>query len=373
MIPPHWTLYVDESGDFDDLLKPVAVAALLVKSGLGAEQVFRQAKSTLEAQLPEVPWPPHATVLRWPLAWCAWARQTPASALGAAARQVDDTLEVRWPEAWPKARRELGRGHYPAAADGVGLATFAAHAVCSAPQAWATLAKRSDAARDLMGQTFSAATAALQLQANDVYCVLAAEAVTPIAAAATQQDRYLALLAAAVARGADAAVHHDGTDVEVHLHVLGRRIRDGQGGTKHMTGDDLVSLCRHLDPTARLLTNGAGIPSAGRRARIGGCQVHRFDSQIPVALAYADWLANSVYRAARPGSGQLLAELQDSLTQRTVPSWAVGQPPLPTIAAGDPAHSWLQACRTGHAVPPATAMARWAGEQALLWQPVVTK
>jgi hypothetical protein len=80
------TLFADESGDFDSADEQAFVVAGLLVGGADSPRGQAVLRERIEAALPGVPWPPHATELRRP---GGWLRAQPGAADPALQRALD--------------------------------------------------------------------------------------------------------------------------------------------------------------------------------------------------------------------------------------------------------------------------------------------
>lgn len=347
----RWTLYLDESGDFDEPLDPVAVGGLLLRDDLVATS-SRSLAAGLKKALPWLPWPLHAGLINQPaymaLVTDAWLRSPDAATAPAGMpielmrasadatehfRRVAPTEYASLAAAY-EGRRKLNFGSLTGLGNRLAQARpqTAAALRNAGRAAWAQV---RDVPRSLAGG------------GKEVTWLLAASETELGDAAASADARYFAGLEALLHRLVALLTRLGGRHV-VGVKALARDVWEPQiSKARPLRPQD-------LDPVIRLVSDAHAVV----RLRAEG--VEKFDAGTGVEFVLADFIANQARRALRqPGSPLRHVE---ELLELGCPVRS-GEPPRSHVAATGRALVFL---RTGTAGWTTTSR-RWAVEQAEEW------
>lgn len=361
---PKWYVHIDETGSFTAGTAG-AVVGLLTR-GEGPAALTDSLRATWKAEAPEVPWPPHATILRQPLAWAAWSAGDGPAEVSAAAKALDQALATQ--PNWAQARESLRRGHLPK----VTMSMLDAAARCRMPAAYAILARRSAQIQD-----FAKSLLASVARSGHAWVVSAAASETSEAPAGA--DRYLGQLGLLLRRAADAilAMERPGQH-ELRVRVLTRHVLDP------VLNQPVLLSMRHLNTACAQAANAPD--RCARLVRSDGPVTVRFvtdaaqafDEHLLPGFVLADSLANRVYGVL----GRFNCRIDDWCRRLdaacSVPCRLPGHPSiphgLPLTAAEGPPHLWLEGVRTGQidrsdpkGLSPLISQAAWTREQAQYW------
>jgi hypothetical protein len=372
-----WRLFIDETGDFDSPRAQVAVVGLLLNEASGWVDPGRM-KRALTAIAPEVPWPPHATVLRLPLAWAAWGPAAPSQPWEAAADAVRSLLRDQLPEDWAVLCTLVAGGKLPSGSGPRGDALrerLVRLAEKRAPGPMAVLRAHAAAVSNRM------ATLPREIQqgpdpasASVGWCLLAAESVIGDAIGADASgDRYTTMLVSLLRRVMDVLHACDAEGPERHEVRVGasrRGLHDLRlGVARPLAVADLSRAC--VAATGSDTREHRKGPS---RVRFIPEEVPRYDRQCPPGYVLADRAANSIFGVLRAdGSGRLEPWIA-SLERATSWGFRASTRRLPTTAATGEAERWMQARREPSGLVSESGAAHalymclpWAREQAERW------
>jgi hypothetical protein len=366
----HWSLFVDESGDFDDPEDDVVVAGLLL-SEERHPRLARRLRRALDEAVPEVPWPIHARLTRQPVMFALWPYRRAAEDLEAVHPLVAAAIaagRAEAGEALERALEALRQERAPAHEDLLALDRALAR---RAPAAHGYLLRRASATRAALArvaawlapeETSALAPAALFFPAGET---IRGDAIPRDASG----DRYLTVLEALFQRVADALLALGGSH-QVNVCPLSRRvsIRDVPGARRdpflrpeHIAG----AMARVTSPERRLARGEAWV-------RLNPGPVPHFDESVHPALVIADFLSNLAY-------GMIprhwpLARLLERLRDRVLLPVET-RPGLPNPAASGRARALLDSVRGGRGEDPGSldepGVRPWAREQALLWKAAI--
>ncbi len=372
-----WSLFVDESGDFDRDLglgreQRIVVGVLAQAEAVrGLEAGLRDA---LRASAPWIPWPPHATLLRRPVCHALWVgpwlgtaskrgRQRADAAIRA--RDVLErvaALETRALTAALQARPKADHARLRRLEDALERAD---------PSLWREVCTLAEDVRDRITQAF------LRLSRPPAEgalprCVLlaAGEAARGEEPASRLSGRYLPLLELLLERVADAltalGLRTGDHEHRVEAHLLGRDVEDD-------AHEERLPLDRgHVDQVFDATTGGGPVRRAAGVAvelALGG--VHAFDAQASPGLVLADFAANASLGPLSSSAG--LGTVRGLVAQNTGLPVEL-QPEVPSLlaAGGDARRRTLAARGRAAPSPPGQApLRRWASEQADAWAPVL--
>lgn len=327
-----WLLYTDESGDFDRAASPRVIVAFGLRDERSAE-LNASLRKTLEKTVPWVPWPIHATSVRWPPAHLLWRlafperRSTPAlTELCYESRvflqqHADLNLEPLIDEI-----RSLQRVRRLRQSEQL-LAEFVTALREGAPDLWKRLSSFASASyesvRHVLRETI------LVLQEQQTAMVLMA----PEGEAKARQPRGDAWLEAFEVLTQRAADIGELGSHRAALRVLGRRVRDPLvGQVVQVSHATLTGICKRV-----------GERLAGTsRPRVSVYDVLRWDRHTPAGAVVADWLANVTRTEFRHRD---LAEVKGRLSSRVGVDASGG--PLPNVAAVGSAAELLEQSRRG--------------------------
>ena len=354
-----WTVYVDESGNFEDFQDHVAVAGLLLSDDATGVSP-RALRTSLERAMPWFPWPLHASHVNQPayvaIAWhqrFGGAPTTGDAAFAGAAREAMarmaskeaerlaalvaafgagkrldisslDVLRRLLLREWPKLARELETG---------------------TRQAWALV---RDAARKL-----------LVGPGSEAWLVSASE--TGLGDAGTTTDeRYFGALEALLER-VHAVLQLRGGDHKVAVRVLARDVFDLR--IRH----DVRLMPQHVGEVIwRLMSDGPSV------VRLLCEEVADYDANVGIAFVFSDFFANRARRTLRDESRPLDSAERELAADLGV-SPRSGDPSRSHLAATGDALRFLRGLvQTGGAtareqLPWTLPRRRWAVEQAWEW------
>ncbi len=284
-----WILDVDETGDFSEGNVGYGVVGVLT-SVERRQQFVGRVRATWQREMPEVPWPPHATVLRQPLAWAIWGQTSAEPQLRVASLKVDQALQGD--SVWRSLRKDLDRATR-------GNETQHRHCIAkvaqTVPQALDVLEQRSAKALDLQTQILR--RVAEQCQS------LVVTASPASSTAVSTADRYLALLTTLIRRAADCVLAlPDHGQHELRVSAQQRGVVDpvlGPGIPMHIR--HLGTACEHAaQSTQRVIRKDCG-------------SVRLVPHAVPIFLAagedwevLADGAANRLYRIFQQPEQSLL-------------------------------------------------------------------
>jgi hypothetical protein len=342
MTEKKWSLYIDESGQFDDRNASVVVAGVLVQ-GLRSGRL--ELRERLERIAPGLPWPLHANRLGQP-AWiaAAVARDPPALCRDGAdfSQAKRDILAAFWhrirkqqPERTALVERELERGieNSKAVDAAKHLAGLMSRNECNA-----ALAMAGEIRAD-MARVFEA------VEADALHVLVAGESERDQAVAG---DRYLATLPAMTRRAAKIVAAQPGAAV-IHLHILTREVTDPVLDRKH----DLH--VRHLNPATSAGMHG--------RVRTATVEIAPYRGDVDPLFVFADFVAN---RALHPCSDrQSLTATESAIEMRLCRRPRSGQPPRSHLAATGLAEVIERGGPSATVTPSARV---WAVQQAEEWR-----
>lgn len=361
---PKWYVHIDETGSFTAGTSG-AVVGLLTR-GEGPAALTDSLRATWRAEAPEVPWPPHATVLRQPLAWAAWAAPGHRPDLAAAAAALDQALSDL--PAWAEARESLSRGRLPPTP--IGMLDTAAR--CRMPTAYATLARRSAQIQDFAKSLLSSVA-----QSGHAWVVSAAASETSEAPAGA--DRYLGQLELLLRRATDAVLAMERPGVhELRVRVLTRHVLDP------VLNQPVLFNMRHLNTACANASGSADRCSRMERSdgvvtvRLVTDAAQAFDEELLPGFVLADSLANRMYSVLRRFECRIDEWCNRLDAACGVPCRLPDHPTiphrLPLTAADGPPHLWLEDVRAGRisssdpkALSPLISQVAWTREQAVRW------
>lgn len=94
LMPKRWVVYIDESGDFDKASDCCLVSGVLYELGEG-ETPFSlnlELETSLEANFPELSWPPHASQMNTDACWLLWRYAYERAAMPEAFKEILEAL-----------------------------------------------------------------------------------------------------------------------------------------------------------------------------------------------------------------------------------------------------------------------------------------
>jgi hypothetical protein len=367
--PTHWTLYVDESGNFADVDDDVTVSGLLIRDDVPGLSV-NEVKRALENVVPGFPWPWHARLIN-NAAWVALVladRGLPPDHpnpdirwLSDAVRRVNDRFAERFGSRYAAIRARLSseesgdirledlsdferilRNEYPSELDA--LRAHIRRARTAVKQFAAGLATRA-------GSPVDSAAAVLVFSSE----TLRGDARTEPESALGDR-RYFRLLEVLVDRTAALLARRGGMH-ELSLDISQRRLIEPQllRPTKQLP----LHVLREL---SQLIAKWRPV------VRIVASAVTPFDRHIGMRFVVADFAANRGRRALRQGSTPLTiveseVEVDMGLRVRS------GNPGRSHLAASGEAYDLCQSPRPEPqaALPTVWPRRRWACEQAWEW------
>jgi hypothetical protein len=363
-MPTKWSLFVDESGQFEGG-DPSVVAGVVV---VGHPDAY--AGGRLRALLADIwgpgPWPPHAAHSNLPASRVLYAAHADhrdmragrfAADLRPAIRDLTAVLERTPLQSRLSSIRD---GALPTYAD-----CEAAHALLRREPSYATLRSVGEAQDTAMGQLVEMVCA---MSGGVVVAAFADEGPPGPAPAPLQlrEDAYVRALRVVIERVSRLAGAHD-----AECFVLTRDVEAGGLGKIGMQG----FLLRPL------LEQAAAVAGSPVRLRAGGATLRYRDNERQGAPLHplhviADWLANKLRSAAGRfdgGYASLEATLVKDLlpgpaTLRRVPSRAPALGALPTLAVAGGPEDAVRVALSG-AAPAVAALGapRWAWDQAHEW------
>ncbi len=351
----RWYLYVDETGDFAAGNSTCGVTGLLVDHSLHA-QSLRRVRSAWEALVPEVPWPPHSTTLRRPLAWVAWQGRGRRAGWRQAALALQDLLADL--PAWSDIRAAILAGK--SISDGA-MHLCQSHALLHGHMHYQVLAQRGREVRDVQ-------TELLRILAESGHLRVV------VAAPADKQprdagDAYLGLLAALLRRAGDAVLNLAGAgEHELFAVVLGRDVWDERLHLRvHLARPHLADACvaAAQDPLACMHRDAVHVNLLPDR-------VLRFDAEAPEFSMLADAAANRTFGVLQVATHDLASRCAAITRATAVPcSLPGGTLPL-TASDGLPQDHIEVARRGGHLAESRRQLTLskafpWAREQAGMW------
>lgn len=337
--PRRWTIFIDESGDFDAPGAAVAIAGILLAET--SETSADALRRGLERALPDIPWPPHAAHVNQ-TAWVAViladqacnppAPGAPPAAL--AAREAVAEFSRHSPVDLGQVQADLRLGRRP---DFAAIKRLSKHLRDTLP----VLARRIDGfALEAWAQVRAVAA---RLAADADASLLASGEAWAGAVGSGPDERYFGLLEATLSRA---------------VHLLCRRRTPDRLGVRALERDvhepaidePIPLLPRHLGEVARRL------PSEGTSVvRVVPEHVCRYDRRVDIRFVLADFAANRARRVL--GDARLpLVEAEHLLGDVGLPVRS-GTPPRTHLAA---------AGALGQPAAPPRAC-QWAREQAEEW------
>ncbi len=364
---PKWYVHIDETGSFTAGTAG-AVVGLLTR-GDGPAALTDSLRATWRAEAPEVPWPPHATVLRQPLAWAAWSAPGHRPDLAAAAAALDHSLSSL--PAWEMARDRLRLGRLPATP----IDMLDATARCRLPAAYATLARRSAEVQEFAKQLL------ITVAEGGGAWVVSATADTASETTDTPQDadRYLGQLELLLRRATDAVLAMERPGVhELRVRVLTRHVLDP------VLNQPVLFNMRHLNTACANASGSADRCSRMERSdgvvtvRLVTDAAQAFDEDLLPGFVLADSLANRMYGVLRRFDCRIDEWCNRLDAACGVPCRLPDHPSiphrLPLTAADGPPHIWLEGVRAGRisssdpkALSPLISQVAWTREQAVRW------
>ncbi len=345
----RWTLFVDESGNFNKPSAHVLVAGVCIPARIDAG--FSVAfKHYVQKEAPLVPWPPHRTYMQRPSMYVLWYDARPdanlTDALTQALKDAHTLFSARAADAQSRAAEALKSGAEPKWDDVKSLDRVFKEHQPNGYEAVNRYAEDTNAAVASVLRTLLQER--LNLTPNDEaqpFAVFSSE--TMLGDAASADDRYLQLLECLLERLADEFIRRGGEHT-VDLNVASRHILDPTtGNIGPLSRTRLGQLSQSGNKNVRLLPN----------------KIWKYDANVDAGLVVADAISNYLFTrthyASLPGS-----EIQSLIQDYFSFDANAGSPALPQISASGIARQSVQAreLRQGE---PGTRV--WAMEQASAW------
>lgn len=358
----EWRLYIDETGSFDRREEVVAVVGILIREGTphGTPGVIR---ATIERELPLLPWPPHAALLRSRsvhllIAHGRWhAGDLPG--MGISKELADlavDRLRRARPEVLARAREALRNGRYPRRSDSKALD----RELRLAPESQWAVDEWIANVFAMLGRV-TRVIAAAPGQGPGALVFASAEGQTGDAtleidpASDLGSKRYATLLEVVLERVV-AAMAHSGGEHMVTIDIQSRSHIHPAKGRKVQLADA---------PEILEAVVGRVLPAPGVRIRLG--RVEFFEQVRGGGPVLADFIANTARRVleVRPS----FAEIERVVTSRSGAAVRTGKPALPNVGASGLARAFVTAAKEGRdrGDGDLDGCAPWAKDQAHEW------
>lgn len=365
----HWTLYVDESGNFADVEDDVAVSGLLIRDDVPGLSV-NEVKRALESVVPGFPWPWHASLIN-NASWVALVladRKLQADHpnpdirwLADAVHHVNGRFAERFGSRYAAIRARLSSGE--SGDIGLGdLSDFEQVLRNEYPSELDALRAHTRRARAAVKQFAAGLATRVGSPADSAAAVLLFSSETLRGDARIEPEselgdrRYFRLLEVLVDRTAALLARRGGMH-ELSLDISQRRLIDPQ--LRRPTKQLPLHVLREL---SRLIARWKPI------VRIVPSAVTPFDRDVGVRFVVADFAANRGRRALRQGTTPLTnvesaVEVDMGLRVRS------GTPGRSHLAASGEAFDLCESPRPDPeaALPSVWPRRRWACEQAWEW------
>lgn len=364
---PNWQLCIDESGQFDRTEDFVCVAGILIRTDNAPLVGVRNA---IRRQLPNVPWPPHATYVRHLLSAVLWhcvARENPdvgwnyydsGSNEALTCEHIGQLIRENFPDEWQAQCRLILENQDPV----YQILGGWQHVLngCLLESARHTL-------DEICRRNISALYNTLEnlIQFSTVRIFISSEAWQG-EAVILNQDRYLQLLETLLRRICE-TLTLTGDQHNVQLNILSRSVKI------HWSDQASPLNNRHLgNIITRINRNWQLAQPNAVRFNIG---VAQWNANTNGGLVLSDFIANGVRNPVN--SNQSLYNVCDGLADR-VPRDPLqsGAPPRPHLTAGPRVTEVLVRAQEGHISTRALSsnlrdlhahIRRWAIDQALAW------
>lgn len=347
----HWTLFIDESGNFDRDDECVLVGGFCFSKRIDPE-FSRRFRSYAQKKAPLAPWPIHRWTLKRPAAYVVWARvNSPDDLDPELAGHLSDAAEVLEKcasETFSDAVSRVAKGREPTYESLKILDGIIERELYSS---FDYLKSHADDKAFDVARVFKEMAAA-ESSVGEAFVVLAAESST--GAASHEDDRYLELLKLLLER-ARREFERRGGEHAIDVNVATRNVMHPVLGAQTPLNQTVLKrVCEH---------------ATSEKMRFLPTQVWAYDQEANAGLVMADSVANYFFvDLINAGGFRSLFALENAADSYFGLSLYAGEPGLPQISAwGDAEMVIYRTSETQTAPGELTQMHPWAADQAKAW------